>query len=137
MRGKFLHNQVMVAALVSALRLRGYHAHLEHPVRRGKNPPAVDMFFNANGKSVAMEIERTTERIANDVKKAQTLRADFLLLVMPCASNVRSAESVVRALRADVARQTPRILVMTLGAALQWVANNCPMMSADNVRNDI
>jgi hypothetical protein len=137
MRGKFLHNQVMIAALVSALRLRRYHLYLEHPVRRGKYPPSADIFFKVNGGWVVIEVERTTARITNDFKKAQALQADLLLLVMPDAQKVQAAKTVVRCFAQKITSPSPRILVMTLGAALQWVANNCPIMSARIVTSDI
>lgn len=126
MRGKFIHNGVMISSLVAALRLRRYHFYLEYPVRRGKHPPSADIFFRANNGWVVIEVERTTARISNDLKKAQALHADLLLLVMPNAQKAKAARSVVHRLAQRGDNASPRISVMTLGVAIQWVGNNCP-----------
>jgi len=123
MRGKFLHNNVIATTLIKALRLRGHRIHLEYPVRRGQRPPAVDIFFQANGFAVAIEIEGDTERIPNDVAKAETLRADLFLIVTPDARAARAAKSALKRLNSNF---TVGIRVMPFGAALQWIANNCP-----------
>jgi hypothetical protein len=125
MKGKFLHTKIIVAMLVMALRLRGYRVHLEYPVRRGQRPPAVDIYFQSNGHRVAMEIECTTARIRNDVSKADALRADVFLIVLPDARRACAAKAALSRFQSGTASS---IKVMPFGAALQWIANNCPMI---------
>ncbi|MBI3852689.1 MAG: hypothetical protein HY298_20740 [Verrucomicrobia bacterium] len=137
MRGKFLHSKVMVATIVLALRLCGYPVRLEYPIRHGKHPRAVDIMFQANGRRVAMEIERTTARIPNDVAKAELLRADLFLIITPDARTARAAKAAVNRFTNRAPFSASPIRVMPFGAALQWVANNCPIMSTRNVTSDI
>ena len=133
MRGKYLHNKIMVGTLNQALRLRGYPVHLEYPIRHGQHPRAVDIFFQANGLRMALEIECTTARIRNDVAKAEALRADLFLIVLPDARTACAARGVLGRLMKGESLTPNPIRVMPFGAALQWVANNCPFISARNV----
>ncbi len=133
MRGRFLHNKVMVAALLTALRLRGYPCRVEHAIRRGQHPRSVDIFFVANGCHVAIEVEQTTARIPHDIAKAMALRVDLLLIVAPNAQVVLDARAAVAGLTAATHPETIRIQVMPLGTALQWIANNCPGVAPQDV----
>ncbi len=127
MKGKFLHNNIIAATLVKALRLRGHRVHLEYPIRRGQHSRAVDIYFQSNGHWVAMEIECTTARIRNDIAKADALRPDMFLIVAPDARTARAAKVAVNRF-ANGNASASFIRVMPFGAALQWIANNCPMI---------
>lgn len=127
MRGKYLHNKIMVGTLNQALCLCGYPVHLEYPIRRGQHSRAVDIYFQSNGHRVAIEIECTTARIRNDVAKADALRPDLFLIVSPDARTARAVRAAVNRFTNGTMRSST-IHVMTFGAALQWIANNCPMI---------
>ena len=94
MRGKFLHNKVIIAALVFALSTLGYEVQVEHPTRAGQRPPCVDLFFISRGTRIVLEAECSPVRIGNDLAKARGLAADILLIVVPHArlqARVRAA----------------------------------------------
>lgn len=137
MRGTFLHNNVIAAALIKALHARGYQVYLEHPIRHGRQSPAVDIYFEANGRKTVIEIERTIARIPNDITKAKALSVDQLLIVTPNARVAHAAKSALNRLAGNAAFTTGPVHVMAFGAALQWITNNCPILSARNVKNDI
>ena len=127
MKGKFLHNNIIAATLVKALRLRGHRVHLEYPIHRGQHSRAVDIYFQSNGHWVVMEIECTTARIRNDIAKADALRPDLFLIVSPNARTARAARAAVNRLTNGTATAS-LIRVMPFGTALQWIANNCPVI---------
>jgi hypothetical protein len=127
MKGKFLHNNIIAATLVKALRLRGHRVHLEHPINRGQHSRAVDIYFQSNGHWVAIEIECTTARIRNDIAKADALRPDLFLIVSPNARTAHAARAAVNRLTNGTASAS-LIRVMPFGTALQWIANNCPVI---------
>jgi len=137
MKGTFLHNHVIAATLVKVLRLRGHRVHLEYPIHHGQRSRAVDVYFQSNGHWFAIEIECTTARIPNDVAKAEVLRPDLFLIVTPNARLARSSKSVLGRLLKNSTLPAGTIRIMPFGAALQWVANNCPVMSTSNVINRV
>ena len=126
MKGKLIHNLVMAASLEAALELKGYPIFRELPLRSGQRPPSVDLAFRANNRFIVLECERTNERVARDVAKAKQIGADDLKVVVPNATIRRRAISAINRLGHRNRTQGLQIQVMTLGAALQWVANNCP-----------
>ena len=126
MKGKFLHNNIIAATLVKALRLRGHRVHLEYPINRGRHSRAVDIYFRSNGHWVAMEIECSAARIRNDIAKADALRPDMFLIVSPDARTARAARAAVSRVTNGTASAS-LIRVMPFGTALEWIANNCPM----------
>lgn len=128
----------MAATLVKSLRQRGGHIQVEYPVRRGQRPPAVDILAKMiTGVLLAIEVECSVRRISNDLMKVEALRPDVCLIVMPNAQLARAAKSVVRRLISNHSLATASIEVMTFGAALQWVATNCPVKSAPQITGDI
>lgn len=126
MKGKMIHNLVMAAPVEAAVELKGYSILRELPIRPGQRPPAVDLAFRANDRFIVIECERTSDRVAFDVAKAKQIGADDLKVVVPNATIRRRAISVINRLGHRNRAQRLQVQVMTLGAALQWVANNCP-----------
>lgn len=129
MRGKFLHNRVMVAPLVLALERLGYAVSVEQPVRPGQRPPCADMFLVVRGRRIVIEAEGSCARIKNDLIKARSLQADLLLIVVPHA---RLRLRVQTGLIQLIGRSHPDLLlvkVLTLGAALRWISDNCPLVA--------
>ncbi len=129
MKGKFLHNKILVGALAAALRLHGYPMRLEHAVQRGQHSRSVDILFIANGCRVVIEVELTPARIPGDWAKAKAVDADLLLIVVPHPQVNVAAKAAIDRLRPATLSGPPQIQVMCLGAALQWIGNNCPGIS--------
>lgn len=137
MRGDFVHNQVMARPIEAALQLKGYPTFREYPVRPGQRPSAVDLATRINRWFVLFEFERTADRVGNDLTKAEQVGADLLNIVVPDATVRTRVRRALARLGHTGGGSPPRIQVMTLGAALQWVANNCPIVSARNVTCDM
>jgi hypothetical protein len=129
MRGKFVHNKVILATVVVALGALGYEVLVEHPICSGQRPPCVDAFVVVRGRRIAIEAECSTARIGNDVVKARKLAADLLIIIVP---HVRLQALVGQVLKRHLScpSQTgPEIQVFTLGAALHWISSNCPRVA--------
>lgn len=128
MKGQFLHNQVIIATLLLALNALGYRVQLEHPARPGQRPPAVDLFVVVRGRRTVIEVECSAVRVSNDLRKAQELSADLLIIVVPHARVKKAVQSALKQLHrvAGEDRPKPQVEVLTLGAALRWIGNNCP-----------
>jgi hypothetical protein len=45
-------------------------------------------------------------------------------------------QAAVDRLLAESNGHSPRVQVMTLGSALHWIANNCPVITASGCNND-
>jgi hypothetical protein len=126
MRGKFLHNKVIIAALLLALSALGYQVLVEHPVRPGQRPPCVDMFVIVRDKRIVLEAERSTARLGKDLAKAHALAADLLLIIVPHSRLRARMTSALERLVGPGRYAAPVVQVLTLGTALRWVSNNCP-----------
>ncbi len=127
MKGQFIHNQIMAATIEAALQFKGYRIFREFPIQPGQRPPSVDLACEANGRFIVFEIERTTARVGNDVHKAERIGAHLLIIVVTTSQlRERVRASLIRFV---VQQERVRIQVMTLGAALQWIASNCPIAS--------
>jgi hypothetical protein len=131
MKGTYIHNIIMADPVEAALRLKGYRPMCELPVRSGQRPQSVDLAYRANGRFVVMEFERTTDRIAADIIKAQELRADILKIIVPNATVRRRGIAAINRLGHFNQEQWLQVQVMTLGSVLEWIANNCPMRLQD------
>lgn len=136
MRGNFLHNVVIAAALAKSARQRGGHVQLEYPVRPGQHSPAVDMAVVIAGLLLVIEIESSTQRIANDLMKIEAMRPDFGLIVMPNSRLARSGQTAVRRLTATYPLATAAIQVLTFGAALEWIEKNCPVKTVARINDE-
>lgn len=126
MRGKFLHNEVIIAPLLLTLTALGYPVSVEHPVRSGQRPRCVDLFFVMRGKRIVIEAECSCARVASDLAKARKLSADLLLIIVPHARLRSRARAGLKALLGQGGRSAMHFEVLTLGAALRWVFDNCP-----------
>jgi len=136
MRGKFLHNQIMIAMPISALRSLGYAVAVEYPVRAGRRPPCVDGVAIGGGNCVVLEAECSPARAANDLAKAQELAADVLLIIVPHAGLRARMCAVLNRLPGNGAPNAPKVLVLTLGAALHWISQNCPPVAQQPAISD-
>jgi hypothetical protein len=137
MRGKFLHNNVLVGPIVLELSRLGYQVFVEHPIRPGQRPPCVDMFIIVGDKRIVIEVECSPTRIANDIAKAREFTADLLLVVIPHARLQARVRAALKRLLGHGDHIAPQVQVLTLGATLCWVASNCPPVTAPLVADGI
>ncbi len=127
MKGTFLHTHAMAQPVANALRLKGFDLFEELPVLAGPRPPSVDLACKVGGQFLLFEFERGSARVARDVAKAERLGAKVLSIVVPTAKVRTQVKAALRRQAGDRTDPTLRIQVLTLGAALNWIANNCPM----------
>jgi hypothetical protein len=132
MRGGFLHNTVIVDRLDVAFRAVGATTRLEYPIGPGRPRGYVDILATLGSVRVACEAELRAERVGFAIRKAAWLETDYLLLVTADGRTARAIrarfDSVVA--QGDVA--PPPEFILTLGQALQWVANCFPFLSPRN-----
>ena len=130
MRGKFGHNQLLVAPIVTELRRQGATVDCECPIGPRGRGGSVDARAILNGRLVVIEAERCADRVPRDVKKSATLGAVMLVIVVP---NAGVAKAVRRKLARLPASDRPRgllICCLTIGAALQQLRNKSLLMSS-------
>jgi hypothetical protein len=130
MKGHWLHNRIL---LVPVLHAAGPDATIRYevrvdPVQRSRSADAV---VDWPGFRLVVEAANRSEREVGDVSKAIALKADALLLVTPTSPVARSIRASLQ--RAAVLASGLRILVLTQGAARQWVAHKSHLMSTRNV----
>ena len=131
MKGKWLHNRILIEPLLQAA---GSTAtiHLEMRVDQVQRSRSVDAVLDWPGFRVALEAEnKATTRLERDVIKAQDIKAHLLLIVVPNWRVVRSVQTALRRMQADGIAL--RILVLTQGAARQWLTNQSHLMSRSYV----
>ncbi len=127
MRGGFVHNRVLVGRLEAAFRAAGAETLREYPTGPAAPRGFVDLYVTKNGVVVVCEAELRATRATLAVEKAMALDANVLLLVVPRQTVARAT---VARLGDHVREQHPAIFVLTLGAALQWVARCFPFLTA-------
>lgn len=118
MRGGYLHNEVMAAELRAALAELGARVRAEYPTGRGRRAGAVDLFAEVAGLKIAIEVELGPRRIENDIRKAETLRADLLLVVAPTAAVAGGIKDLLR----TIPKPGVRVQVRTFGCALAYLS---------------
>jgi hypothetical protein len=129
-RGQFLHNLVLVQPLADLCCDLGAKVACESIVRSAEGIGYVDLLADWDTWRLVIEAELSARRAYQDRKKATVLKADYLLVVTP---QRRIADAIERKLLALVEHGGPRICVLPLGPALQWVRNTCHLMSPPNV----
>ncbi len=122
MKGDFLHNHVLANCLVQDLQAGGCTVSIEHRVDPTPHPRHADLVTLIGDRVIVIELERSAARVRSDMAKADALGADTLLIVVPHSRLVRSVRNAVRKSRAASRRKTPRVLILTLGAARRWIA---------------
>ena len=131
MRGGFLHNVVLITALVLEWTKRGARTWREAAVHLGHTTGYIDLLVEIAGFRVAIEAELTPRRVANDIEKAIAVRAQELWVVVPDAQVARAIRRKLHLV--PIAEGTPKIFVLTLGQAKQRVRNLVPFISGANV----
>jgi hypothetical protein len=128
MRGGFIHNEIIIAALATAFESRSWSTDFETPVRLADGRGFVDLTAERDGHCIAVEAELSPTRIARDLEKAEALRANELWIVTP---NARVRSAVRRSLFcADSPGQRARVFVLTQGQALSRVMKSLPLFAA-------
>lgn len=130
MKGNWLHNRILLAPVLEAARaLATIRCEVRvDPVQR---PRSADAVIDWPGFRAVVEAENRSEREVGDVYKAIALKADVLLLVTPTSQVAQSIRASLK--RAGMEASGLRILVLTQGAARQWVEHKSQLMSARNV----
>lgn len=132
MRGGFVHNAILVGRLDVAFRAAGATTRLEYPIGPGAPRGYVDLLATLGGVRVACEAELRADRVAFAVRKAVWLDADYLLLVAPDGTTARALRARFNRLLAETEVAPPPEFILTLGQALQWVANCFPFLTPRN-----
>lgn len=119
----FEHDRILLDAMEATLRSCGLHPHREFSVSPNRRTGVVDLYVEFDGMRLAIEAERSADRVLNDVSKARRLSASVLLIVTP---NARVARAVRKKLhKAGVRRNTnkPVIWVSPLALAIAALTN--------------
>jgi hypothetical protein len=132
MRGGFVHNRVLVARLDSALQAVGATTRLECATGPTSPRGFVDILATLGQVRVACEAELRADRVELAVRKAVWLDVDYLLLVAPDGRTVRALRARFDSLAGRFDVQPPQEFILTLGQALQWVANSFPFLTPRN-----
>lgn len=120
MKGKIVHNLVMVAVVAAAFRRASWATATEVAVRWGGKVGFVDLVAESDGYCIAVEAECSARRIQRDLEKAAAIMANELWIVVP---NPRVRAAVNRFLvRANIRVAKAAIFVLTPGAAVQQVS---------------
>ena len=114
MRGGRLHSGVLAGGLRDALERLGARVRTEYPVRPGRGAGAVDLYAELDGTRVAIEVELGVRRVRQDIRKAETLGVDALVIVTPTAKVAALAR---RRLRTRTASRVT-VHVLPFGRAL-------------------
>jgi hypothetical protein len=128
MRGGGLHNY-MAERLAEICETKGFRTYREYPVRPGRHPRFVDLWVECHAFKMAVEVEVTVRRVAEDIQKAVDLSADVLMIVMLTPRAVAEALRVLKQYRVAQASSNLRIVVLPFGVAL----HRCQQMSVSNV----
>jgi hypothetical protein len=85
MRGGRVHCEILAFGLRAALEALGARVWTEYPVGPGRGARAVDLYAERNGVRVVFEVELGPRRVVHDVRKAEALGVDALVIVTPTA----------------------------------------------------
>jgi hypothetical protein len=130
MRGGQFHNHVLVDGVLSPVG-SGAVVRREVPVDKARRPRAVDAVVQWPAFRLAVEGENRPYPVLRDVAKARDLKANALLIVTPHSRIARRVRARLRQAKVQVPGMA--IIVLSQGAARQWVANQSQLMSRPNV----
>lgn len=137
MRGKFLHNEILVERSVRALLGFGAKVIREYPVRKGRHPGFIDAYVELDHFRIALEGERTPRRVGNDIVKAEAVQAHLLFIVAPTAEVARAIFRQLRLRECQNPARGMKIVVLPFGPALRVLGNKSLLMSVLNVRQTL
>lgn len=131
MRGRFLHNKILIAAVEERFLALGATVSREHSVKVRDRICYVDLFVSYGDSRIACEAELTTDRILNDIAKAIALDADMLLILVPTSTMARKVQE-----RLTMTMPGPSLIaisVLPLGVALERLRNRTSFLTLLNV----
>ena len=128
MRGGYLYNRVIADELISVLERDGAHVRTEYPAGPGRRAGSVDIYAELGGMRLVCEVELGPGRVLNDVRKAEALGADLLLIVTATATEARAIRRRLR----TFGRSRVRVRVRPMGLAIKDLSQ----MSAVECRRD-
>lgn len=128
--GGFVHEQILLDQLEQRFEQVG--ATTRREVNAGPSLPGshVDFFAEVQGKRIAVEVELSSKRIEADLRKAMSVGADELWIVVPSPSVCRSVRRKLRTM--SVRPDRVGVFVLTLGLALQRVSDCLSFSSRAN-----
>lgn len=131
MRGGHLHCEILALGLRTALERIGACVRTEYPVGPGRGAEAVDLYAERDGVRVAVEVELGPRRVLKDVRKAELLGVDALLIVTPTAKVAALARRRLRT------RTPSRVVVHVLpfGRALALLSHVFDVESRQDTRS--
>ena len=118
MRGGRLHSGVLARGLRDALERLGARVRTEYPVRPGRGAGAVDLYAELGGTRVAIEVELGVRRVRQDIRKAEALGVDTLVIVTPTPKVAALALRYVR----TQTQSSVRVHVLPFGRALAFLS---------------
>lgn len=133
MRGGFVHNRILIAALAAFFHQIGAQMRFEHRVGQGRRAGYVDLVVDIGDTRIVCEVELTPDRVPNDVAKAIALKAKLLLIVAPTGAIARRIRRRLRAMKLHLAAAELEVQVAPLGIALKRLTNFCQLKSIVNV----
>ncbi len=132
MNGGYVHDRILLDALVCQFGLAGATVRCQVPSRPGRRTGYCDLTAQlADGRLIVVEIEMVIRRIANDIQKAVDLNADELWIVVPSAKVLRASKRHL--LQMQPSTDLP-IFVLTLPQALKRVSHctGMPLVEQEN-----
>lgn len=133
MRGRFLHNKVILAQVEEKFRELGASVFQEYPAKTGKRTRFVDLFVLLNGVRVVCEAELSFARILNDVAKAIALDADLLLIIVSTSAACRKTQKQLK--KTVTALPGFTISILPLGVAIKRLKDQKSFLTLLNVQN--
>jgi len=132
MRGGYLHNEVMARQLADALERLGARVRTEYPAGPGRRAGAVDLYVELHGLRIACEIELGPRRLRQDLRKAEALGVDLLLLVAPTSAGARA----IRRRLATFGKPRFQVRVLVNPQAVKYLSQLSPVVSRGDKKTE-
>jgi len=116
-KGGYLH-RAMARELVATLERLGARVWTEYPAGPGRRASAVDIYAELGGLRLVCEIELGPRRVLKDVRKAEVLEANLLLIVAPTATATRAIRHRLR----TSTESRVRVRVLPYGLSLKHLS---------------
>lgn len=122
MRGGFLHNTLLIQPFVDYFTQRSDQVLPEYQAGARPSDGAIDLLIVGDSFRLAIEAELTTQRMRQDLDKAQKAEATHLLILTPTSK----LASMGRKLLSDhIIQYAPmQVQIFPLGPARHWVEQN-------------
>jgi hypothetical protein len=132
MRGGHLHSEVLAEGIQTALERLGVRVSTEYRVCTGRIAGAVDLYADRDGIRVAIEIELGIRRVLQDVRKAEALGVDTLVIVTPTP---KVAALALRQVRTQTQSRV-RVHVLPFGRALAFLSQVFSVDSQQDTKSE-